>query len=380
MNEKAWRDICDKMNSLNDMDWQEIIDKHDLGIARDTLRKAVTGTYGSFNISNELVKNKPNDDERIDELNEKIRELEIKKVQYQDERRVNSKYMRPLARHERLLEVVRNQIANLEPLEYDKASITNLYRKEASLLISDLHYGIKCDNYWNKYNTDIAKDRMFKLVSDTVRYCKQFGIHMLHVELLGDLISGFIHKTLELENEENVVKQTLECAELLSVCINELANEIPNVKVYMTVGNHSRITPNKKESVDTENFEYFIWEFLKLRNTRDDIEFVENDIDETLIHYEVNGESIFGVHGHLDKVSKIVQDFSTMFKGKVIKQIHAGHLHHSYMNEVNGVQVVMNSTASGTDTHSKNLRYVGNPSQTLIIYDGENTININIGM
>lgn len=377
--EKAWRDICDKMNGLNDMDWQEIIDKYDLGIARDTLRKAVTGKWGSFNMVNTLVNNKSSD-EHIQELNDKIKELEIKKIQCQDERRVYSKYMRPLARHERMLDVIKDGIGNLEPLVYDKVCVTTPYNKHASLLISDLHYGIKCDNYWNRYDTSIAKDRMFKLVSDAIKYCKKFDIHTLHIELLGDLTSGFIHKTLELENEINVVKQTMECAELLSVCINELANEIPHIKVYMTVGNHSRITPNKKESVDAENFEYFIWEFLKLRNTRDDVAFVENTIDDTLIHYEIDGESIFGVHGHLDKVGKIVQDFSTMFKGKRIKQIHAGHLHHAYMNEVNGVQVVMNSTASGTDTHSKNLRYVGNPSQTLIVYDGDNTINLNIGL
>lgn len=375
---KILKELVDMCDGITENKWNDIIDRYDMGIHKDSLRKAFgTTEFSGYNVYKYLIENNVSDNEKVDELREKIRELEIKKVQYKDERRINSKYMRPLARHERMLDVIKDEICNLEPLVYDKAYIGNAHNT-ATLLCSDLHYGIVCDNYWNKYNMDIAQDRMFKVVSDTIEYCKKFNINTLHFALLGDLISGVIHKTLELENEVDVVQQTLKCAELLSTCLNELANEIPNIKVHMTVGNHSRVTPNKKESVDTENFEYFVWEFMKLRCVRDDVEFVDNDIDETFIHYEVNGEHIIGVHGHLDRVSKVVSDFATMFSGMKIKAVYCGHLHHEYTNEINGIKLVMNSTLSGTDTHSKNMRYVGKPSQTLIIYDGDNTINFNL--
>lgn len=318
------------------------------------------------------------EEELILEIEEKKKELLLEKIRVQDEKKINSKYMRALARHERILDTLKSELSNIEPMQYKEINKIENGSKQASLLISDLHYGIRCNNYWNKYDMEIAKERMFKLVRDTVEYCKVHKVSTLHIELLGDLASGYIHKTLELENEVNVVQQVINCSELLSVCINELADNIENVNVYMTCGNHGRMSKNYKESVDAENFEYFIWEYLKIRCNRDDIEYVENDIDETFIHYEIDGEHIFGTHGHLDKVTSVAEKFATMFNGVKIKAIHCGHLHHEYTDCINNIKVVMNSTASGVDTHSKNMRYIGNPSQTLLIYDGKNTINFNI--
>lgn len=318
------------------------------------------------------------EEELIREIEEKKKELALEKIRVQDEKRINSKYMRAYARHDRMVETIREEMSKFKPLAYEIVVKENNFSKQASLLISDLHYGIAVDNYWNFYNTKIAQERMLKLVEDVVRYCEKHEVHTLHIELLGDLLSGYIHKTLELENEVNMVQQVIGCAELLSVCINELANRISKVNVYMTLGNHGRMNPNKKESVDAENFEYLVWEFIKMRCVRNDVQYFENDIDETFICYEVDGEKIFGTHGHYDKVSSIAQNFATMFNGTKIKAIHCGHLHHEYTNCINNIKVIMNSTASGVDTHSKNMRYVGNPSQTLLIYDGKNTINVNI--
>ena len=366
----------DKTLDIDYSEWANLV--YGQEYSSDVARRMFYGAERLIQVIGDIRVENASADEQISELKEKIRELEIKKVQYQDERRVNSKYMRPLARHERLLETIRDEISMLEPLYYDKESVLCDSSKQASLLISDTHIGIKCDNYWNKYNMDIAKDRLMSVVEDAIRYCKLFSVSTLHVELLGDLLSGAIHKVIELENESDVVKQTVYASELLSLCINELANAIPSIKIHMTVGNHSRVTPNKKDSVSSENFEYFIWEFLKLRVQRDDVEFVDNEIDESMICYEVNGEYIFGVHGHFDKVNKIATDFATIFNGKKIKAIHCGHLHHAYTNEINGISVVMNSTLSGTDTYAKEIRCVSNPSQTLLIYDGDNTLNFNL--
>lgn len=372
-------DSKDKNISIN---WKKLKNKYNIPLNEDSIRKANDSIFGGYFVNKYLTEKFQNinisEDEIIKQMNDKKKELEILKIQIQDEKRVNNKYMRPLARHQRMLDVIKDEMKNLKPLEFNVSNKTNnIGGKEASLLISDLHYGIKCNNYWNKYDINIANERMFKLINDTILYCKTFNVSTLNVELLGDLISGIIHKTIELENEIDVVQQTLKVSELLSTCINKLADNIPEVKIFMTVGNHSRINPDKKESVDKENFEYLIWDYLKLRCIRDDVTFLENDIDETLIHYTINGEEVFGVHGHLDRFNSISSNFSKMFK-KPIKSIHMGHLHHTALNEDSDIQVIMNSTISGVDTHSKNLRFIGKPSQTLLIYDRENTININI--
>ena len=54
--------------------------------------------------------------------------------------------------------------------------------------------------------------------------------------------------------------------------------------------------------------------------------------------------------------------------------IVCGHLHHEYSNNENGITVLMNNTMSGVDTYAKNGRYIGKPSQTLIIHKDEDEI------
>lgn len=379
----VWKDICDKVEGLNDMDWQDIIDKHELGIARDTLRKAVTSDFGSYKMVKEMLIN-TTPDSQVEELKETIRELEIKKIQYQDERRVNSKYMRPIARHERILEKISDVILGLEPLEVDKNSSYVVGKGNiGAALISDLHFGMRCYNYWNKYDMQTARDRMSELVDGIISYCRMMNVRELNVELLGDLISGIIHKTIELENEEDVIEQTFQCAMLLASAINKLANKIDSIKVHFTCGNHGRVNPNKKESVDTENFEIAVWKAIKLRmadrdgNIRENVEFCENEMDDSFICYKVNGEYVIGVHGHLDRTGKVVDDFAKMLKAP-IKEIHMGHLHHIEVKEDSDIKLIMNSTMSGVDTHAKNGRFFGKPSQTLRVFDGLNDASFNI--
>ena len=375
------KDIADKKDGITDLDWSDICDKYNLQLNKDSIRKMNDGLFGGYFVKKYMeqkIENGISDNEVIQQIEDKKRELSSERIRVQDEKRANSKYMRAAARHDRIVETFKRELQNFEPLEIKEVNKNQYKHNEASLLISDLHYGISCNNYWNKYDTSIAKKRMEHLTSEVIRYCKVMCVDVIHIELLGDLISGFIHKTLEIENEVNVINQVIECSEILAQCINIIANNIPTVNVYITHGNHSRTKANYKENVEVENFEYLIWEFLRLRVVRDNVNFIENDIDTTFIHYEIEGEHVFGVHGHLDKVNSIAQNFSTMFNGMKIKAIHCGHLHHEYTNCVNGIKVVMNSTASGVDEHSKNMRYVGKPSQTLLVYDNTNTININI--
>lgn len=320
------------------------------------------------------------DIQKLEEMKALKREIEILKIQYQDERRVNSKYMRPLARHERLRETIKEVLSQWEPLEIKEISTTNGAYREASLLCSDWHLGIECDNYWNKFNEKVAEERINKLFSYAKQYCEMFHVKTLNIEFLGDILSGYIHKTIELENEINVVEQVRFAINIISTHINNIANSsISQVKVYMTVGNHGRMNPNKKESVDKENFEYLVWDGIKERVKHPKVEFVENTIDETFIAYEINEKMIIGVHGHLDSPKSAIDDFTKMFQ-KPIKEIHMGHLHHSMSDEDCDIKLVMNSTLSGVDSHAKKYRFVGSPSQTLLIYDGENTLNLNIAL
>ena len=376
--EELLNDIDKMKNGLMEKDWQSLIDKYDLPLNKDSLRKSMDclGGYLATQYWKEKFANKSSIDseEFLKELEMKRRELEKEKIKFQDERRTYNKYLRYDARFERLLDLLKQELSNIEPLNFiDDSYDYGNSQLEASLLISDTHLYMTADNYWNKYDIDIAKERLNQLVNKTITDCKLYNVKTLNVNLLGDLISGIIHSEIQIENQENIVRQVIGASEILAEVINTLGNKIPKVIVRMTCGNHGRVNPNKKDAVEKENFEYFIWEFLKLRVVNEKVTFEENDIDDTIIHYEVNGKHICGVHGHLDKVNSIANDFSKMFDFKP-SLIVCGHLHHEYSNNENGITVLMNNTMSGVDTYAKNGRYIGKPSQTLIIHKDEDEI------
>ena len=75
--------------------------------------------------------------------------------------------IRQESRIENLVDEIKSaadKFKDLESVKYQKPSNTNLDR-EAVLLLSDLHIGVDCNNYYNKYNHLIAKERLEKLNS-----------------------------------------------------------------------------------------------------------------------------------------------------------------------------------------------------------------------
>ena len=93
---------------------------------------------------------------------------------------------------------------------------------EACLLLSDWHIGAKFDTYLNSYNTDIAKERMAKLLQCSIEYCTLHKVQTVYIEILGDMISGIIHINNRIQACENVISSTVEATEMLSKFVYEI--------------------------------------------------------------------------------------------------------------------------------------------------------------
>ena len=93
----------------------------------------------------------------------------------------------------------------------------NLKEKEAVLLFSDLHIGVECDNYYNKYNSDIAVKRLNSLRDQVIEYCRLNKVSTLHFLNLGDAISGLIHTNARIEQQMDVAEQVIVADVLSSV-------------------------------------------------------------------------------------------------------------------------------------------------------------------
>ena len=314
--------------------------------------------------------------ERLIKANkEALLENEKMKIQYQDQRREYRKYVRESGRFDHLVsELIKSvKVLNKEKPLFNthKQKIRILENNEAVLMTSDWHIGANFKNYFAEYSIDIAKKRIKELTEKTVEYCLANNVSTLHVELLGDSLDGSIHTSARIESEEDVISELMIYCEVLSEMINELSIFIPYIKVHSVIGNHTRTTPNKKESITKENFERLVPFYLKARLTAiDNIEITNSSIDDTIDVYEVKGQTIFCVHGDLDSPQNAVSKLSAMLK-IFPDEVHMGHYHKHFEMDNYDMETVVNGSLKGTDNYAKEKRLSGSPMQKLMIYNEE---------
>ena len=95
------------------------------------------------------------------------------------------------------------------------------------MLLSDWHIGSEIWTFHNKFNLSIAKGRIDRLKQCVIDYCELHKVETLYIEMLGDLVSGNIHLTTRLNNNEDVIKQTIETSEILGDLIYDLSTKVP---------------------------------------------------------------------------------------------------------------------------------------------------------
>lgn len=372
--EKNLQTLIGKVEGSVDMGWDEVCDYIGADIHPDSLRKAFATTeYGGYNVAKYLMDKTANEltEEMVKRLQSKKDEEYKERVRLQDARREYNKELRAEARYENLVNIMKDCLSNVATsnIEFGEKHlhIENKKSKYAILMFSDWHYGALCDSQWNYYDTNVAQLRAEQLVAKTQSYILSLGITDLIVEINGDMCEGMINIGNRVASEESVVEQIINVSKLLSKCILSLKPYVNSIKVVTTLGNHGRLTPNRKEQADErENFEMLIPEFLRL-TLGDDIPIVTSQgLD--FVKYEFDDKIICLSHGHHDKATSAIDNMIRVYK-VVPDEIHLGHWHHmSDLNDSN-IHVVVNGSIKGVDDFGlKATRCTTQPSQNLIVY------------
>lgn len=373
--EKVLNDCINKAEGVSDDDWEDIVERYDLDCHRDVIRKGFSspiGGYPVYKFMKSKLESKIEDNEVLNELEYKITELEKEKIRLQDQRREYKKYIRKDARWEHIIDTLKDEMSKINkeyPLRVNQdIGSVDAGENHAVLTCSDWHIGAKFKNYFEEYNIDIAKNRVKQLLNKTIEYCKFHNVNTLHVEILGDNIEGGIHLANKVESDEDVISQTMIVAEIFSEFISELSLHIPNIKVYHCIGNHARVNPNIKENMDKENFERIVPWYMKSRVKSSNVEFVENEVGDDIIVYDVLNTKIVAMHGDKDKMGSVLNNTIKMLK-IFPDVISLGHYHHHFELEEFDCEVSVNGSLKGTDNYAKNIRKRGTAMQKLKIYN-----------
>ena len=365
------------------MTWNEIVDDLEIEYHPDNLRKGAYFVKKYYDyLQNEKINNMSSDE--IEKINEKIIELEKTKVKISDLNSMLKKQIREQSRYESMLECARDIAKDFnqsKPLLSNPPIIKN-GDKEGLLLLSDWHIGLECENHWNKFNTEIAKERLSFLKQRVIDVCIDNKVKKINVCCIGDLISGIIHNNLRLENRENVVQQSIIVAEMISELLTSLST-LFEVDFYYVVGNHERISQNKNDSLDKENFGYFILEMIKYRCLNvNGLTIHKNMVDDEIITFDILGETIVATHGNnFGNLNTYIPKLTSMLN-YVPDYVCVGHLHQNIEKTHGKTELIVNPSFSGVDSYAKNYGLVGKVGQKLIIfskeYGKECTYNIDI--
>lgn len=305
-----------------------------------------------------------------------LSDIKKERIRLSDERVQNNAYIRRMTREESIRDIamsVANTISQKVLLDsVDNSHFVHKFsEKEGLLLLSDWHYGMVCDSCWNKYNPDVARKRIAKLLDEVKKLCIEQDITHITVLNLSDLISGRIHFKIRLESRIDVITQTIEVSEILAEFLTELS-EIAEIDYYDCLDNHSRLEPIKTDSLDLESLVRIIPWFLKTRLAdNQNIRIQDNEFSDDIIYAQIFDHTIYAVHGHKDTPTNAVKNLTMMLKGTP-DLVCIAHRHHFTADEQNEVLLIGNGSLMGSDSFAVDNRLTSHPSQTFITVTKEN--------
>ena len=371
-----------KVQNPNEITWNEVADLMSSQLGEigtsNKYRKEFTRKFKDI-FSQMIDTEKEDENEEIDvmaSLDDKLAELRKERTLLSDIRRDANAQLRRLDREDSIIQIA-EQFAQEMSKHHERYELNPIRLKKSQsnkaglLLLSDWHYGLDIKEYFNKYSPEICKKRLGKILSESIRVINEEDISTVYVFNLSDLISGRIHSQLRMQSRIDAVTQTLEVTELLYDFLNKLSEHC-KIEYFDCLDNHSRIEPNKKESLQLESFVRIInWYLYRSCDKYRITVHKNNSMD--IIDTNILGHKIVGVHGDNDSPNSVVKNMSSLL-GERPDLVVMAHRHHFSADEQNKCIVLCNPSLMGADRYALDHRLDSSPSQLFVVVTEDNPV------
>lgn len=370
--------------TLADVDYSELSELvYGQPYSSDVARRMLYGSRRTLELMDEERAAGGGSSAYTDEIDAKMIELRKERQRFFDQRREYNKLLSADGRAEHLYDTLMEAAQHLGDtvgsLDFHKYVHTADYSdNEAVLVFGDWHYGMTTNNAFNRYNTEICRQRVGHVVEQTAKRLELHSCNRLHVVVLGDLFHGAIHTSARVASEELVCEQIMEVSEILAQAVNELSRYVQDTFVYMTYGNHGRTIPNKNDSIHRDNLERIIPWWLEQRLKDNESVHITEDTGTEFLFVTAAGHDICASHGDLDSVKTAPRLLTTLFHkqyGKDVEYILLGDKHHRESFEELGVTAIICGALCGSDDYANGKRLYSTPSQLLLIVNSENGVD-----
>lgn len=375
--EQCLLDIQDKLDGVSDLDWEEIRAKYNIHYAADVIRKANGTPFGGYMVKKYLDSKRP-----VTCGDSRIYDIRKEKQKLFDERAALNKIKREEARLEEDIDKIRELIAQTGKEKYQPVAVKHTDTgTDLIICLSDLHVGQDIDSFTGKYNSDIAKERLDDYLSEIVDIATRNNTQNAYVFLMGDLISGNIHLTTQLENRENAVEQVVKASEMVADFLYALSEHFDTVYVNDVSGNHSRI--NLKENVlRGERLDSLVPWYLKAKLQHiPNIQFESPTMghyDATIGYVVIRGKEYWMVHGDFDGFDQSGVAKLVLMIGHSPEGIFFGHMHNNAYQCINDINIIRSGSLCGTgDDYTMSKRIQGSPSQMVVVANDRGVKSLN---
>ena len=359
-------DLLKRKQTDDTVEWQDVADFRSEYIGdlehRDTVRKGSKLLYEYIDAGwvNEPTENITSDSSELIAMRKERIKLSDARVDY-------NRLIRQEARKESYADMVKNIICqNVEPINIPVHY--TLFNSSTDLLchLTDIHTGIEIHNWKNDFDEEILKHRIEKFTSDILDIRGQHGSENCYL-VIGEILSGLIHSNLRLQNNMDLMEQFKYISELISAMLIRMANHFNHIYVYVTPGNHSRVSPKKEEALDGENMDVLLPFYLKARlQNIENISICDNNVEPEIAMFNIRGNNVFAAHGHKDNPASVVQNFTMMFRIKP-DIVLLGHRHTNGLTTVYDTKVIESGCVSGSDMYAMSIRKANRPEQTVSV-------------
>ena len=381
-----------KDKTLADYDYSELapyVYGQDYSV--DVARRMMYGSCRTMELLDDEAESKITDNKVLSKIEAEKLELQQERQRFYDQRREYNKLVTETGRqihlYDKLVEAANNLSETVGYVFDDGNYINNMPfgENEAVLVFCDWHYGMITDNVFNKYDTQICKERVMKVVNDAIDRIILHKCYKLHVILLGDFVHGALRASNRVASEELVADQLMQVAEIVAQCLFELSGYVREVEVYATYGNHARVVPNKQDSIHRDNYERLIPWWLEQRVLAEEGRTgrslnikIMPDTGSEFLFFKPCGIDMCASHGDLDNVRNSPQMLGTLFHkvyGMDIKAVLLADRHHRESFEELGITSYLVGSLCGSDEYSNAKRLYCDPSQLLLIVNAKEGVD-----
>lgn len=359
----TWYDVADILNAELGRDWNESAYR----------KKYQSGKAYLEEKEDELFES----ESYIEKLRKEREDLQRERYKLQTEKLEYNKWLREHARDELFEEKVIESIYEvLGTVRAPKAIPVKRSERCGVLCIADCHYGkdVTVKNLdgsiINQYNPEVFEDRMERLLSETIEYCKKENLINIKVFNLGDSIDGMLRASQVWQLRWGAIESAIKYGDYMAKWLRELSNYVAVEYHPVLISNHSelRLLDGKKDQHLNESAEMVIIKIIEVANEDNpNMEVITNETG--YIYTDAAGYKLFGAHGEFKDVEATLKEYQEIYDTR-LDYILFGHRHIQSGKEL-GVRKAAIGIGSlcGIDDFSMKIRKSSDASASMIIFE-----------